>query len=99
MDVVALSGKARGFGARIAFGEVAPVIDAAGDRKAPLPRRQRKLRRRENIPQYEGAAEVRVARVAAIVGKPELARRERANRLRPLEAILERGVGRRLDHF
>ena len=73
VDVVAGRGEPRRFGARVVFGEVAAVGDASGDRKAPLPRRQRQLRRGEHVPQHERPTEVGVARVAAIVGQRELA--------------------------
>ena len=93
VHVVARGLEARRFGARVGFREIAAIRDAAGDGKAPLPRGQRKLRRREHVPDRVRPPEVGVARVAAVVGETELARGERADFLGAQEPPLSASSG------
>ena len=96
-DVVAGRAEPRRLRARIGFVEVAAVAHAARDREAPLPGRQRQFRRREHVPDDEGAAEVGIPRVARVVRQAEFAARVRADLLHPGEPRLQRGIVRLAD--
>ena len=95
VDIVALGREARRLGARVGFGEIAPIGDAPGDRKAPLPRRQRQLRRREHVPHHVRRARRR--RIACSCGLSGSASSRLANArisLHARELRLERGIRR-----
>src|SRR4029079_3106452 len=79
--------------------EIAAIADAAGDWKAPLARRQRKLRRGKDVPHDERTAEVRILGVARVVGKSQFAAGEGADLLHAREPLPEIGVRGLADDF
>ena len=98
VHVIALGGKLRRFGARFFLREVASVIDAARDRKAPLPGGKRERRRREYVPQDESPVELGVSAVARVLGQPELAARIISDREHALEVALDDRVANLVEH-
>ena len=92
VNVVPFGHQAGRLGAGIGFGEIAPILNTSGNRKAPLPRRQRQRRCCKHIPDDIGTPDVGITRVAAIFGQREIVRREGPHRLNLSKLSLEQAI-------
>ncbi len=90
LHLQALLRQPRGLGTRVGLVEVAPVADAARDRKAPGVQGERIGRRRDHVPHGGRALEVRIAAVASVVGQAQFRHCEGAGALGQLQALAQR---------
>ncbi|MOA27195.1 hypothetical protein D3C78_1480500 [compost metagenome] len=91
MDVQALRGQLAGLFLGVGVDEIAAVADAAGYGKAPLVQLQRIGRRRRDVPDGCGAAQVGIAAVAGVVGQGQGPAGEVARLLGQQQLAAQRG--------